>query len=312
MRFVIKLFCLTWISLMAGCGGPAQDAPQTLPTAANEPTPTVSPTTTPEPTPTPLPPEPTLVPTPDTLPSAEIPAADLPPGDGMQTPPEVQHPVVSCTLQGDVYQCYDELLEMSFRYPDFIGPLAEAQLRPGGYAGYSYEYYFEAAGSGAGMGGRSRDFSEGRGRMYTDQPGFGGRSQDEICAVWRAEICRELRPGVLLLGMFPRGQWYCSDAMIHTSSPRVLLAIDLSQHAQIHGFGFTWSLMTPEQEAALQSDWYSGGRLCDPENQATFDAWMAEIRQGVKAGAADAEMQRRYDAMLHLAESIQTPYLGAP
>ena len=174
---------------------------------------------------------------------------------------------------------------MSFRYPDFIGPLAEAQLRPGGYAGYSYEYYFEAAGSGAGMGGRSRDFSEGRGRMYTDQPGFGGRSQDEICAVWRAEICRELRPGVLLLGMFPPGQWYCSDAMIHTSSPRVLLAIDLSQHAQIHGFGFTWSLMTPEQEAALQSDWYSGGRLCDPENQATFDAWMAEIRQGVNAAS---------------------------
>lgn len=305
MRFVVKLFCLALISLIAGCGAPAQDAPKTLPTAAVEPTPTVSPTATPEPTPTPLPPEPTPAP-------PELPAADLPPDTGMQTPPEVQHPVVSCTLQGNVYQCYDELLEMSFQYPDFIGPLAETQLRPGGYAGYAYEYFFEAAGSGAAMGGRSRDFSEGRGRMYTDQSGFGERSQDEICAEWRADICHELRPGILLLGMFPQGQWFCSDFMIPTSTPRVLLAIDLPQHPQVHGFGFTWPLMPPDQEAALQSEWYSGGRLCDPENQATFDAWMAEIRQGVQTGAADAEIQRRYDAMLHLAESIQTPYLGAP
>ncbi len=219
-------------------------------------------------------------------------------------------PFVYCTLQGNFYRCEDRLLQMRFEYPVFMGEIERTALRLGSYAGVLYEYYMGEIYTGPGMGGRSADFSEGRGSMYTDQKGFDTRTAQEFCEAQRAELCQEVREGVLLMGFFPQASWYCSDAMFFTTTPRIIIAVDMPNHPLIKGFGMTDSLFPPnmaaEWEAARRGEHY-----CTPEGRAEHTQEMEALRQDLPAGTADPEVQARYDAMMRLAESIEGPYVGA-
>lgn len=195
---------------------------------------------------------------------------------------------------------------MSFSYPAFMGALRETILRAGGYTGYGYEYMLDGNGN---IGGRSRDFSEGRGGMYTDQLGFDGLSPTEICARWQAATCVEISPSVVMTVMYPTSAAFCADTMFPAIPPHSIIAVDLPTHPQINGFGFAVSLASPEWEAAFDAEWRSDDRMCDPAVKANFDAQMEQLRLDLEAGTADPAIQARYDAMLRLAESIQSPYL---
>ena len=218
-------------------------------------------------------------------------------------------PQVACTPQGEVIGCYDALLEMDFRYPAFMGQLLYTELKKGGYAGYAYEYAFDVMGSAAG--GRSRNFSEGRGYMYTDAKGFNGHSAEEICADRRAAMCQELGPGALLIVLLPQAEWLCSDAMMFHAIPRSILVLDLPEHPLINGFAFTFQLLSAQAEAAFRDEWYSDGKQCAPETKVELGSTIEQLRQDLEAGTAVAEIQQRYDAMIQIAESIQSPFFAA-
>jgi hypothetical protein len=73
---------------------------------------------------------------------------------------------LNCSPLGTFTKCVDDVLNIEFEYPTIWGEI-EAVLRTGGYTGYAYTYYFGgktiAETEPLVAGGRSRDFSEGRG-----------------------------------------------------------------------------------------------------------------------------------------------------
>jgi hypothetical protein len=217
-------------------------------------------------------------------------------------------PLVICTPQVELVDCYDELLDMSFSYPAFMGPVGHTMLRQGGYSGYGYEYTFEERESYAG--GRSRDFSEGRGPRYTDQSGFNGQPAAASCPTWPGMTCSELSQSALLVVMLPQAEWLCSDAMMFTPIPRAILVLDLPEHPLINGFSFSFELMSAEATEAFREEWYMHGKDCEPETKAELSAAMEQLRQDLQAGTAAAEIQQRYDAMIQIAESVQSPFVA--
>jgi hypothetical protein len=213
---------------------------------------------------------------------------------------------VACLPQGEVVHCHDTLLEMSFRYPTFMGQLLMTQIKKGGYAGYAYTYLFDDQESVAG--GRSKDYSEGRGPRFDDTAGFTGRTDEEICAFFSAAICQKLSPGAVLLGILPQADGLCSD--FFQPFPRGILVLDLPQHPLINGFSFSFPFLSPEAEKAFQAQWYGEEKICDPAVKEQFGKEMVQLKADLLAGRADAAIQQRYAAMIELAQSVQSPYIA--
>lgn len=321
-KHLVSILFAALIGLSAGCSRAPEEAPSPSPTTAAEivlvkedaalstpmaELPTVTPTPAQEVAPSPL--------EPPTPPVAAMPqAATMPPfpspykadGTPITGTPVPATPLVICEPQEESFACYDELLDMTFSYPDFMGPIDHTMLRQGGQGGFGYEYMFVDWENYAG--GRSRDFAEGRGPRYTDQEGFNGRSAADICAEWVAAGCVELGPGAVLIIMLPQADWLCSDAMMFTPVPHIILALDLPQHPLINGFGFSFSLLSKEGATAFQEEWYSGDKQCAPETKTALGTAMAQLSSDLQAGSATPEIQTRYDAMIRIAESIQSPY----
>ncbi len=249
-------------------------------------------------TPTPLP---SPTPTPFQLPSPQFGTP------GATSVPAA--PLLICVPNTEFIDCYDELLDMTFSYPSFMGSISYTQLRQGGISGYSYKYFFANAELLADAGGLSKNFSEARGGWFTDDYGFGGITAQEVCAARSVGICREVGSSVVVSVLFPEAQYFCRDAMIVLYTPLVTVSTDLPQHPLIHGFGFVASIGSPEREAELEQYRHTG-QLCSPEAQETFDAEMEQLRLDLEAGTADSEIQGRFDAMMHLAESVESQYVG--
>lgn len=303
--------------LIAGCN--AGDQPMTRPTPTGTPQfialemPTSPPPAQPQslspldPPPAATAAPPTLTPSAPTLPAMPYPQRTTSAGTIIAVTPIPVAPQVVCTPEGETVTCYDDLLDLTFRYPAFMGEVLYTSLRQGGDSGYAYEYTFSARGSAAG--GRSSDFGEGRGSMYSDQGGFGGRSSADICAEWQAALCQELGPHALLIGLLPKADRLCTSDMPYPEIPHGILVLDLPQHPLIQGFAFAFPLLGAEDAAEFRDDWYSDEIRCTAENQAALAAYVEQLHQALPAGIAPAEMQLRYDALLDLAGSLQGPYL---
>ncbi len=123
-----------------------------------------------------------LAPTNVTPTSTHVPTLTLtaipttPPEPAIPQPCLISKGILSCTPIGTFARCVDDVLDIEFEYPSIWGEI-EAELRTGGYSGYAYDYYFDgktiAETEPLVAGGRSVDFSEGRGAMPTDFAGYG-------------------------------------------------------------------------------------------------------------------------------------------
>ena len=315
-RTLAYLIFVVFAFILVGCD---RSAEKPTPTVATLPTniPIVAPSSglpTPapiaqslSPSPIPLPtvtPSPIPVVQPSSLPYPENRATD---SSLIEVTPVPAAPQLTCTARGKVTACYDELLNMIFSYPAFMGKILYTQLRQGGYSGYAYEYAFDNSESRGG--GRSKDFSEGRGPMYTDHKGFNGRDPEDICSDWFAAMCEVLGPGALLIVILPQAEWLCSDAMMFQPTPRGILVLDLPQHPLINGFSFTFNLLSVEATAVFEDRWYNG-QACEPETKVALGEAMNQLATDLRVGTADPEIQQRYDAFFALAESIQSPYIA--
>ena len=246
-----------------------------------------------------------------TPPTATVPVAT--PGSELTIPRgEVWYPVpmssmVSCMDEyTDVIACYDGLLHMSFQYPRFMGKLFSTELRLGGYSGVAYNYRFEG-GDFAGAGGRSRDFSEGRGRFYSD---YGGGDPGDLCGGFAATLCFPVRDGVFAAILLPNAEWLCESSMGLNAQPMMLLLVDLPEQPVINGFVFVSSLLTQADQTAFMDEWFGGNRECEPGTAVALAAFVEELVTALLAGNADAAFQDRFDGMMQLAESVESPYLS--
>lgn len=308
---------------LVGCGRPqptespsTQPAVQASPDTTNAPLPsaTPSPTAASIPTATPMPPAtplPTATPAPILVPTMTPTRWDLgswPEETPAEGPRRVQPTLVDlpeedapfwCADFNQAWHCKDQLLDTYFVYPEFLGRIITATMRTGGYDGLAYDYDFVDGETGVAAGGRSDNFSEGRGPMYTDQSGFQGRAPAELCADWQATTCEEVAPGVIFMVLYPKAAWFCSDGMAPTTSPRALIAVDLAHHPLIHGFGFTAALLPPTQETEWQARWFDNRtqETCAAPAQAEFDQAVTDLRTALTAGTADPEIQARYDGL---------------
>ncbi len=219
---------------------------------------------------------------------------------------------LTCAQDGDVTRCHDALLDLTFDYPDFMGSIVATELRPGGYAGTFYEYDITDREHGVGVGGRSRDFSEGRGGFPTDQTGFGGRTTRQICADGSAQICQVVRPGVAFTVWLPEAEWLCGGGIASSFTPRMLIRLNLPDHPLVHGFGFAAHLLPHDMDAAARAAWEGDAieERCTVAGHAAFDAARAELQLALENGTADPVIQARYDGLKDLAHSIQGPYVG--
>jgi len=225
---------------------------------------------------------------------------------------------LNCSLLGIFTECVDEVLNIEFEYPTIWGEI-EAELRTGGYTGYAYFYYF-----GGKMpseteplvaGGRSRDFSEGRGWMPTDFAGYGnvGIQGKESCEPRDLyPLCEEVHPDVAWMIRFPNATSLCYGFLSTMLYPTFRTEINLPNNPTINGFVFEAPLFSEQFSDEVESDLYPLLGLdsdmtptkCDDKSQQAFDAKLKVFLDKLINKSADSETVKNLDELTHLATSI--------
>lgn len=227
---------------------------------------------------------------------------------------------LNCSSLGTFTKCVDDVLNIEFEYPTIWGEI-EATLRTGGYTGYAYDYYFGgktiAETEPLVAGGRSMDFSEGRGGMSTDFAGYGnsGMQIKEICDL-RLQvlfpICQKVIPGVAWMIRFPNAEYICNSAPGFYTTPVFRIEVDLPNNPKINGFVFEAPLFSEQFSNQVKNELYPilglGSDMvptkCDETNQQAFDSQRNVFLERITNKTSDSETLRNLDELIHLATSI--------
>jgi hypothetical protein len=264
-----------------------------------------------------MPPPPTQTPTPPSIYTPIATATSIP----TSTPSSVLQKVkLNCTQLETFAKCWDETLSIEFDYPISWGEI-EALLRPGGSTGFRYDYFFGGRTIGEAepllAGGRSKDFTEGRGGMPTDFSGFTS-SVDRCTEVSDLySICQIIKPDVIWMIRFPDSEDFCYfiDADVVSQirwQPVVRIDVNLPRNPTIQGFVFEAPFLSDQLLEQLDSDLLpllglgseSSSRNCDPSNRQMFDSQVQCYFERVKNKELDDRTLENLDELLHLANSI--------
>jgi hypothetical protein len=215
-----------------------------------------------------------------------------------------------CVPSEEYTACHDDILAIDFEYPSNWGEIS-ALFSQGGYAGFSYEYYFSGSYVGQRAGGRSRDFAEGRGGILTDFLGFGSdpAGAQSTCQHFAADICKAVQPGVVFMMRLLKSDLSCNPEL-QVASEIGMVAVNMPQGPKINGFLFASGILSDQLEndldAILSSDPKIRQEKCeDAALRQQFDAKVNEIKDAIEAGTVDIETQANIDRLLYLARSIQ-------
>jgi hypothetical protein len=229
---------------------------------------------------------------------------------------------LDCAPQGAFTRCIDEVLSIEFEYPTAWGEI-EAVLRTGGYSGYAYDYYYGgktiAETEPLVAGGRSKDFSEGRGGVSTDFAGYGESGlqfKTEACDTNGKDlfpICQEVAPDVAWMIRLPNANYICNSAPGFYTTPVFRIEVNLLNNPKINGFVFEAPFLSEQFSNALESNLYPLLGLdsnmvaykCGEADQQAFDAQLRSYLEKIKTRKVDSETQRQLDELLHLAASIR-------
>jgi hypothetical protein len=245
------------------------------------------------------------------------------PGPTVTSEPLIREKL-DCSVLGDFTKCMDEVLGMEFEYPTAWGEI-EAVLRPGGYSGYAYDYYYGgktiAETEPLVAGGRSKDFSEGRGGVSTDFAGYGKSGlqyKKESCdPKWQDlfPICQQVAPHVAWLIRLPNANYICNSAPGFYTTPVFRIEVNFPNSEKINGFVFEAPFLSEQLSNEVESSLYPLLGLdsnmmvykCSQADQSAFDAQLMLLVEKIKPKQVDTETQRRLDELLHLAASIRFP-----
>lgn len=202
----------------------------------------------------------------------------------------------------------DEVLGARFQYPASWGFL-RGRLSTGD-TGYQYllfarpEQYSNEQGDLI-AGGISRDFTEGRGGMFTDFRGFQGRPISAVCRDYSARICTRVSSRVVFMVALPSAANICGEGMVWITEPMMFVGVNLPSNVTVKGFVFVKPLLSTTQSAELTALLGTGSSLCTGDSGRAFDARVAEIYNGILRGTLDAETGQTYREMRYLARSIR-------
>jgi hypothetical protein len=250
------------------------------------------------------------------------PAVTVPPTDSLPRQSEiVATSMLGCVPAGPFSRCEDEVLNIEYEVPPSWGEI-EAVLRTGGYAGYAYDYRFQgktaAETEPLAAGGRSIDFSEGRGAMPTDFGGYGhgGLQKESACDTrWNDSypVCRQITSDVAWMIRFPTANVLCEGVFgSWTTAPTFRVEVNLPKNPTINGFVFEAPLFSEQFADQVETVLYPllGIRpntipsICDESSRQAFDAQLASLIESITDRSADAETLKNVDELIHLAESI--------
>jgi hypothetical protein len=226
---------------------------------------------------------------------------------------------LNCSSLGTFTKCSGDVLSIEFEYPTIWGKI-EAVLRTGGYTGYAYDYYFGektiAETEPLVAGGRSIDFSEGRGGMSTDFAGFGDSGlQTNYCA-WHDlfPICQRINPDVVWMIRFPNANYICENAQFDTT-PIFRVEVNLPNNPTVNGFVFQAPFLSEKLTGQLNSNLYPLLGLdsqmipakCDMASRDAFDTAVSTYVEKIQNNSLDAETLNNLVVLIHLAKSITLP-----
>lgn len=264
-----------------------------------------------------VPPPPTQTPTP---PSTHTPIATATSSPTSMPSSALQRVKLNCKQLETFAKCWDETLNIEFEYPISWGEI-ETWMLPGGYTGYRYDYFFGGRTIGEAepllAGGRSKDFSEGRGGMPTDFSGYTS-SKDRCADVSDLyPICLAIKSDVVWMIRFPDSEDFCyfiaADVVSKTKwQPIVRIEINLPINSTIQGFVFEAPFLSAQLLEQLNSDLLpllglgseSSTRNCDPSNRQIFDSQVQDYIERVKIKLLDDRTLENLDGLIHLANSI--------
>lgn len=250
-----------------------------------------------------------------------------------QTPKSSSEPLVhqprlifrekfNCVVNNRSAICVDNLLNIEFDYPINWGEV-EAELRTGGYTGYAYDYYFGgktiAENEPLVAGGRSIDFSEGRGGMSTDFAGYGDKSlqfKGEVCdSNWNNvfPICQDVNGNVAWMIRFPKASYICESPPGFNTTPVFRIEVNLPTNSKINGFVFEAPFYSEQFLNQVKDDLYPllvlGSDMlptkCGELDQLAFDNQLKSFLEKINTRTIDDQTQRKLDELIHLATSIR-------
>ena len=287
-----------------------------------------TPTVIPYPYPVEIPPQSFITPYPGPIPTRQPPPTTLPLPTATRIMPPSPVPIVptiisrtrlDCVHQDTFAKCSDDTLCIEFEYPVSWGAI-EAVLRTSIFGtGYAYEYHFIGTSSEhlhpITVGGRSKDFGEARGGMFTDFRGYGDESYLDRCDNFKnfSPVCREIQPNVILIMIFPQARYICDPGPGSFSTPLAFIEINLPEDPLINGFVFISPFLSAQQQELLYGDMrdilgYSRETLvpnkCDEANQVEFDNKINELVESISAGSVDTDTNNNIQQLEHVAASV--------
>lgn len=250
-----------------------------------------------------------------------------------QTPTSSSEPLVhqpriisreklNCVVNNHSAICVDNLLNIEFDYPINWGEI-ETELRTGGYTGHAYDYYFGgktiAENEPLVAGGRSIDFSEGRGGMSTDFAGYGDKGlqfKGEVCdSNWNNvfPICQDVNGNVAWMIRFPKASYICESPPGFYTTPVFRIEVNLPTNSKINGFVFEAPFYSEQFLNQVKDDLYPllglGSDMlptkCGELDQLAFDNQLKSFLEKINTRTIDDQTQRKIDELIHLATSIR-------
>jgi hypothetical protein len=227
---------------------------------------------------------------------------------------------LTCLTLGDFIKCVDRTLNLEFEYPTSWGEV-EAVLRTGDYTGFAYDYFFAGKTISESeplvAGGRSQDFSEGRGAMPTDFAGYGeaGLQYRQICDPSRSDlfpICQEAKPEIAWMILFPNANYLCDGYPSRRVQPVFRIEINLPDNPRINGFVIEAPFLSDEFITKMENELYSLigfgeeglAAKCGQEDQQAFDTLLLEFLEEINTRTMDDEINSNLDQLHHLVNSI--------
>jgi hypothetical protein len=241
----------------------------------------------------------------------------VPPSPVPLVPTIISDVRLECLHQNTFAKCSDDTLGIEFEYPVSWGAI-EAVLRTSIFGtGYAYEYYFIGTSSeilsAIKAGGRSKDFGEARGGMFTDFRGYGDESYQNRYDNIKAPICRGIQPNVILTMNFPQARYICDSGPGSISTPRALIEINLPENPLINGFVFISPFLSAQLTEKLNEDkldilGYSPrttvATKCDSASRAEFDNKINELIENIKVGSVDTDTNNNIQQLEYVAVSV--------
>lgn len=236
-------------------------------------------------------------------------------------PQSISKEKLNCSSLGIFTKCVDDVLAIEFEYPTAWGEIF-AELRTGGYSGYAYDYYYGgktiAETEPLVAGGRSKDFSEGRGGTSTDFGGYGdtGMQLKESCNPSLKDlfpICEQVIPDVTWMIRLPNAKYICNSSPGFYTTPVFRIELNLPNNPTINGFVFEAPFWSEKFFNQIKGDLYPllgmGSDMfpkkCNEADKQAFDNQLALILESIEMGKIDKETQQLINEVIHMAKSIK-------